>query len=248
MNTERSSKSDCVTTIDAGRVQVETSLVNVVKNKDCGNGNCNKNNVLSFADATYTRIGLTTNSDLQIVNSFYNYKKTSFANNNLKAESFGDTVLRFKYSFSGNKNEKFGIAITPFVKFPTNQNHFSNNSIEGGINAPFAFNLNSSWSVGGMLQVNFLKDLVSAKSSGGSYYLGYANMIYLSKSFTNKLYAFAEYYTYKADVSNSWWQNTADFGLHYFLTNNFKIDAGVNFGLTNAADDLNYYTGFAYRF
>lgn len=249
LNTERSSKSDYVTTVDAGHIQLETSLISITKNKDCNNGSCTKTLLSTFGDTNNIRIGLTENSDLQIMSNLYMNKRTyDYKNEPQKQDGYGDTNIRFKYSFSGNKGEKFGIAVTPFIKLPTNQNHFGNNDVEGGIAVPFAFSLDDGWGIGGMTQINLLKEQNVSGNYFGKYYGAYLNAIYLSKSFTDKLSAFAEYATFKANVSNSWWQNTADFGVHYLINNNFKVDFGANFALTNAADDLNYYSGITYRF
>ena len=43
-------------------------------------------------------------------------------------------------------------------------------------------------------------------------------------------------------------QNYVDFGVNYLINDNLKIDFGANFGLSKKADDLNYFSGLAYRF
>lgn len=249
MNTERSSKSDYVTTLDAGHFQIETNLFSATKNKECDNNNCAKTSSSSWLNENNIRIGISENSDIQIINYPYTNKKITNSNPAIqrKNNGFGDTYLRYKYSFSGNKSEKFGIAITPFVKLPTNQDNLGNKNFEGGASMPWSVALDDGYAIGGMSQIFILKktNLLAGKNS---LYPAFVNAFYITKNFTNKFYGFAEYYTYKANGSNNWWQNTADFGLHYFISNDFKIDSGVNIGVTNKADDLNYYSGVAYRF
>lgn len=248
LNTERSSRSDYVTTVDAGRIQLESSLISVTKNKDCDNGNCTKTNTTTFGDTNNIRIGLTENSDLQIMSNLYMRRRTDdYVNQTQRQEGYGDTNIRFKYSFSGNNGEKFGIAVTPFIKIPTNQNNLGNNDVEGGVSIPFAFSLDDGWTIGGMSQVNFLRG-TNSDDFLGKYYDAYLNAIYVAKNINSNIFVFAEYATFKSNTSNSWWQNTADFGIHYLITDNFKIDFGTNIGLTNTADDLNYYSGITYRF
>jgi hypothetical protein len=41
---------------------------------------------------------------------------------------------------------------------------------------------------------------------------------------------------------------TFDTGFRYLVTPDFSLDAGLNIGLTKAADDLNPFVGFAVRF
>lgn len=248
LTTERSSRSDSVNTINPGHVQVEASLFSVGQNKDCNNTSCQKTHNLILGDTTMIRIGSTENSEIQVVFNTYTKRKTFNSGGVEKNTGFGDTSLRFKYSFSGNQDEKFGVAITPFVKLPTGQNGLSSNTIEGGVALPLAFNLIDGWSVGGMSQLNFLNNAYTSENNQRSLYQSYTNAIYLTKNFNQKLYGFVEYSTQKASTSSSKWQNTANLGLHYFLNNNLKIDAGINLGLNQAAENLNYYSGFAYRF
>ena len=250
MSTERPSKSDSVNTVDAGHFQIETSFISYTKNKDCDQDNCSKTTSSSAFDTTNIRLGLTQNSDLQIIVNPYFNKRIETTGTLDELDGFGDTLMRFKYSFSGNEGEKFGLALIPFVKIPTNQNHLGNNDVEGGIGLPFVVNFNDGWSLGGMAQLQLFKDQNTTDSYRTSYYSAYANAIYLSKSFNDKFSGYAEYYTFKADVpaAQDWWQNTADFGLIYSVNNNWKIDVGANVGLTNAADDLNAFIGTAYRF
>jgi len=249
MNTERSSKSDFVTTVDAGHIQLETNLFSGINNKDCDSNNCRKTKSTSWLNENNIRIGITENSDLQIVNYLYTRKEISNSNPSSSRinNGFGDTYLRYKYSFSGNRSQKFGIALTPFIKLPTNQDNLGNKNFEGGMSAPWSLAINSSYAIGGMSQIFILKRN-SNFTSANNLYPAFANAFYITKNFTNKLYGFAEYYTYKANGTNNWWQNTADFGIHYFINGDLKIDGGFNLGLTNQADDLNYYGGIAYRF
>lgn len=240
LNSERSTKTDSVVTIDAGRVQIETSLVSGVRDKNCTSGSCTKTTQTNFGDTTNIRLGLTQNSDIQFISNLYSNKRVVSGGNLNEKDGFGDSTLRFKYSFAGNKNEKFGLAIIPFIKFPTNQNNLADDDIESGIGAPFAINFEDGWSLGGMTQFNFLKNQNSS-------YIGYANAVYISKNFTEKFAGIAEIYTYKEDLSGSKWQNTADFIAQYLISKDFKIDGGVNIGLTEAADDLNWFMGFTYR-
>ncbi len=240
LNSERPTKTDSVATVDAGRVQIETSLISATKDKDCSSGACVKTTKTTLGDTTNIRLGLTENSDIQFISNLYTNKRVVGNGSVNEKDGFGDSTIRLKYSFSGNKDEKFGLAIIPFVKFPTNQNNLANDHIESGIGAPFLVNFDAGWSLGGMTQFNFLKNQNSS-------YIGYANAVYLAKNFTEKFAGIAEIYTYKEDLSGSKWQNSADFVLQYLLTKNFKIDSGVNVGITEAADDLNWFMGFAYR-
>lgn len=247
LNSERASYADYVTTIDPGHIQLEMSLFNKADDKNCSNNVCSKSSSLTLGDTTNLRIGITENTDIQIISSLYTNTKNTTANSSEQNDGFGDTTIRFKYSFSGNNGEKFGIAVIPAVKIPTNHNDLGNNDVEGNFGVPFAVNFDG-WSFGGITQLKLLKDSNSTKSYRSSYYKGYANTIYVSKNFTPKFFGVAEYYTYKADISGSHWQNTANFILHYLVRRDFKLDVGSNFGLNKASTDLQYYAGITKLF
>lgn len=249
METERPTSSDGTATVNAGRVQIETGFINHTKDKNCDNGVCTKTSKSSFGNSATIRLGLTENTEIQLISSgIYAKEKTTTNNSDLNKKSgFGSTTLRFKYSVGGNDIKRFGFAIIPFIKFPTSQNNLENNDVEGGVGLPFAFNFSNSWSLGGMSKLHFKKDQNSRQNYQSSYYTAYANAIYVIKSITDKFYVYTEYYAYKADISNSDWENTANFGMEYFVTNNLKIDGGVNVGATKAAADYVWFSGFAYR-
>ena len=80
------------------------------------------------------------NSDIQFIGNLYTNKRVVSNGNLNEKDGFGNTTIRLKYSFAGNKNEKYGLAIIPFVKLPTNQNNLANDNIESGIGVPFLVN------------------------------------------------------------------------------------------------------------
>ena len=62
------------------------------------------------------------------------------------------------------------------------------------------------------------------------------------------LAGYVEFFSLVSTESGSEWAGSVDFGLTYTLTENLQLDAGVNLGITRAADDLNVFTGISYRF
>lgn len=247
MNTERPSRADTVFTVDPGHFQVETSLLARGQNNDCYSSGCNKSKKTFIGNETTLRLGLTQNSDFQMQFAPYVSSNVKSPGRTEKNRGFGDLVLRYKYSFAGNY-EPYGLAVIPYIKLPTSKKNGGNNDVEGGLGIPFLLMDDGIWSLGGMTQINFLKNQDSQKPYRRAYYASYANAIFLFTNWNTKLTSFIEYYTYKADRSNSWWQNTFDFGVIYTVNKNFKIDTGMNIGTTNAADDFYWFAGGAYRF
>jgi hypothetical protein len=250
LNTERPTKAEYVTTVDPGHFQVESSVINVVKDKNCSADGCDKSNKNSFGSNTLLRFGVTQNSEISVLSSDL-YARTKFKSSDgdiEKGDGFGNNLLRFKYSFKGNNNGKYGLAITPFVKISNGQNGVGNRNLRGGVMVPFSMNLNSKWAIGGMTQLEFLRSDNGLNIAKRHDYCAYTNSFYLLRNQSEKLQMFVEYYTYKVDFANSKRVDTIGAGTSYLLTKKLKIDLGVNFGATSAASDLEYYTGFGYKF
>ena len=246
MTTERPSKTDSPFSLDAGHVQIETNLFAYTRNDDCIGGVCTDTLQRYFGGATNLRIGLLDNTDLQIISDLYReiHVDDETAGVSSERQGFGDTQLRLKVNLLGNDPmSKFSLGVIPYVKLPTNQDDLGNDEYEGGFGIPFNINFAGGWSFGGMTQFNAI-----SQADGSGYDPAYANSVIVGKSLTDKLGVYAEFYTYKADQDGAKWLNTADFGTVYSVNDNFKIDANLHLGVTDAADDTSFFVGTAYRF
>jgi len=57
-----------------------------------------------------------------------------------------------------------------------------------------------------------------------------------------------EFWSLVIDERDSEWMGTVDFGFTYALTENIRLDGGVNIGVTDSADDVNPFLGASFRF
>jgi hypothetical protein len=57
-----------------------------------------------------------------------------------------------------------------------------------------------------------------------------------------------EFATLVSTDADSDWLGIIDVGLTYAVTENIQLDAGVNLGVTRAADDVNPFVGLSIRF
>ncbi len=245
MSAERPSKADSPYSVDAGHFQIETNLYSYVQNDDCNNGTCSKNRQHFIGGSTNLRIGLTDRTDIQFIGDLYRDQRIDdrTAGTRIMRQGYGDTQVRLKVNVFGNHPaDQYSLGILPYIKLPTNQEDLGNDEVEGGIGLPFNINFDDGWSLGGMTQFNLVTDGTSG------YDPAYVNALVVGKALTDKLSAYTEFYTFKADQAGAEWLNTLDFGTVYALTDNFRIDANVHFGVTDAADDVNFFVGTAYRF
>jgi hypothetical protein len=62
------------------------------------------------------------------------------------------------------------------------------------------------------------------------------------------LSGYLEFFSAISTEDEASWVGTVDVGVTYMLTDNIQLDAGCNFGITRAADDINPFVGFSIRF
>lgn len=240
LSTDRPDKTESPYTVDAGHFQIETDLINYGRDRESGT----RVESWSFFNANL-KAGLCRNSDLQLVLPTYNSEriKDRAAGTTERNSGFGDLVTRLKINLWGNDGGQTAFAAMPFVKFPTAQDDLGNDSFEGGIIFPLAVELPRDWGMGLMTEFDFNKD-----NSGGGHHLEFVNSITFAHQIVGDLDGYAEFFSSVSAESGSAWVGTVDVGLVYALAENVQLDAGINFGITRAADDYNPFAGITVRF
>jgi hypothetical protein len=241
LTTERPSKSDSIYTLNRGKFLFETSLLS----KTFIDNSSQKIKAKSLFDFSTFRYGINNQNEIQIIQNPLIYKKISQQNSSQKIEGRGETFLRFKHNFLGNDDGKFGLALTPFIKIIKSSSNQLGSDLRGGLIMPFQIKILDDLTLGGMHQLNYYKTQNNFKNSR---YFAIINAYYLSKDLTTKTSSYLEFYSLKTFVNKNMVQNYIDFGVNYLLTDNLKLDVGANFGVSKKADDLNYFSGLAYRF
>jgi hypothetical protein len=241
LTTERPSKSDSIYTLNRGKFLFETSLLS----KTFIDNSSQKIKAKSLFDFSTFRYGINDENEIQFITNPLIYKKYSSSNSSQKFDGNGESFLRFKHNFLGNDSGTFGFALTPFVKIIKSSRNQLGSDLRGGLIMPFQVKIHDDLTLGGMYQLNYYKTQNIDKNSR---YFAIINAYYLSKDLTTKTSSYLEFYSLKTFVNKNFVQNYLDFGVNYLLTDNLKIDVGANFGVSKKADDLNYFSGLAYRF
>lgn len=240
-STDRPDKTETPFTVDAGRYTMEADLF--IYTSDTNSPDDNDTETFNFFVPNF-KIGLTNSVDLQIIPEVYNIVRTKPNGGRREERSgFGDLTARIKVNFWGNDGGKTAFGMMPFIKFPTNQNDLGNNSIEGGIIFPLAIGLSEQWDVGMQTEFDFNKN-----DSDAGYNVGFVNTVSFGYEIDSKWSSYFELFTEKTTESGSQFVATFDTGLKYLLTENIQLDAGINIGLTEAADDLQPFVGLSTRF
>ncbi|MBM3590697.1 MAG: transporter [Alphaproteobacteria bacterium] len=245
LSSERPSKTDSALTINRFHSQIETSFYS--KTFDTNSKNNTKSNIESYSEYLTIRFGISDSSEIQyIFDGVSFYKKTQ--NQNIyynQTGSSGEKFIRLKHNILGNDEGKIGLAVTPFFKIDNAQDRLLRNDLRGGIVAPFHYKLSDEITIGGMYQINYYKTSNSLKKNQ---YVGFVNSYYISKSFNERLSSYIEFYSLKTFSHNKFLRNYLDFGTNYLVSKNIKLDFGINFGLSESANDLNYLSGITWRF
>lgn len=242
MSTDRPDKTESPYTVDAGHFQFEMDALSYVSDKEKIGGVHHRVDALSVA-AINLKLGLCNRSDLQLVVEPYQRVYERAGGVRTPRQGFGDLTLRYKYNLWGNDSGRTALAAMPYVKFPTAQDDLGNDHVEGGLIVPLAVALPGEFGLGLMTQFDAVRD-----SDDGGYHAEFVNTITLSRDLVGKLAGYVEFFSAVSTERGSDWVGTFDCGLTYGLTDDIQLDAGVNIGVTDAADDWNPFVGLSWRF
>jgi hypothetical protein len=239
MSTDRPDKTESPYTVDAGRVQVETDLIAFTRDEADGVAT-DRFDVLPFN----LKIGLNSVSDIQFVyGSFSQVRREGRGLVDDRERGGGDLLVRYKHNLWGNDGGRTAFAIMPFVKLPTGTVRDAVDDVEAGLILPLAIDLGHGVGLGLMSEIGVVR-----RETGEGYAPAFIHSATLSFELTKRLGAYSEVYTERSSEAGSETIVTLDAGLTYAVTDHLQLDAGVNVGVTDAADDLNAFAGLSRRF
>lgn len=252
MATDRPDKTESPYSVDAGHYQLEMSFVDT--SADLFNVEQSGRDVEAFSYAPMNlKAGLLNNVDLQVVVIPHvaerAREKTDDDGNGVQEEvvhkqsGFGDMQTRVKINLWGNDGGATAFAAMPFVKIPTAEGEIGNGFVEGGLILPLAVELPAGWGMGIMAQYDFIRD-----GDGAGHHAECVHTITFSHAIVGDLSGYAEFFSNVSTEEGSELAATVDFGLTYALTEDIQFDAGVNVGITRAADELNPFCGVSMRY
>jgi hypothetical protein len=244
MATDRPDKTENAYSVDAGHYQIEMDLLTYTYDRSDAGGE--HLTVKAWAVAPINlKVGILNNVDLQIIAESYNIERTKdrAANSSTRVSGLGDLLLRCKTNLWGNDGGPSALAVMPFVKIPTNQRELGNGALEGGVIFPFAMDLPAGWGFGGQAEMDHLQD-----SNGSEYHQEFINTVTVSHDIVGRLGGYVELFSNVSTERGAKWIATFDFGFTYAVTRDIQLDAGMNIGLTSAADDLNPFIGLSMRY
>jgi hypothetical protein len=241
MSTDRPDKTESAYTVDAGHFQLEADAVTYTRDWRTADDGEPDTEAWSFA-TTNLKLGLLNNVDVQLVVSPYAHEHFSAPGDSVTLDGFGDTTVRLKLNLWGNDGGPTALALMPFVTFPTAQDDLGAGAVEGGLIVPLAVELPAGWGMGLMTQLDRLRD-----DDGDGYHFQWTNTATVGRDIAGDLGGYVEFFSSVNTEDSSDWEGTVDFGLTYAVTDDLQLDAGINVGVTDSADDLMFFMGVSWR-
>lgn len=238
MATDRPDKTESPITVDAGRAQVELDFLTYTRDRSSGL-TARTWDVLPFN----LKVGLTAATELQIGYGVFSHERVKDAGSGTRESGTGDIVVRMKHNLWGNDGGRTALAVMPFVKLPAGTHADLNDHVEGGFIVPYSVDLGSGWELGMMGEIDILR-----RERGGGYAANFVASAALGVDVTERIGLFAELYAERSAEDGAETAVTVGGGVTYALTRDVQLDAAVNIGATDAADDLNLLAGLTQRF
>jgi Putative MetA-pathway of phenol degradation len=240
LTTDRPDVTESPITVDAGRFQVEMDIVNYTRDDEGG-----VRSESFVAGSLNLKAGLLHNVDLQvIVDSYVRERTRASPGPAMTTDGFGDITTRLKINLWGNDgDEQTALGVMPFLKVPTASGGLGNDSVEGGLIVPFAFELPAGWSVGVMAEFDFLRN-----TNNDGYHTEFVNTVSFGHDIVGDLAGYVELVSVATTETGADWRGFLSMGLTYGLCPDSQLDLGVIVGMNRAAEDMNPFLGFSFRY
>lgn len=230
LSADRPDVTESPYTVDAGAVQIELSFFDYAKSGGTDTWTLAPSNI---------KVGLLDDVDIHFVLDPY----VSSRGDGEDADGFGDTQVRLKINLWGNHGGPTALAIMPFIQIPTASDGLGHNHVEGGVILPFATDLAEGVGLGLMLEADFVYD--DAKDNYETQLVATAA---LGFDLTDSIGAYTEIIGSTGADGDSPDIAILGLGATYLVTANLQLDAGINIGLSDDADDIGVFSGMTVRF
>ncbi len=236
LTTDRPDFTEGPFTVDAGHVQWEMDFASYARDR------------LDGVRATELGVG-TSNFRFGVLN---NFEAGFFIAPHVRAteqerggptearSGFGDFVLRGKWNFWGNDGGESAFGLIADVKLPTAARGLGNGKVEGAVTLPFAAALPGGWGLGAMTGLAY-----ALRQSEQGYHGVWTNTVTVGHLLTDRTAGYVELVSTAGDGPH---QLTFDCGVAWQLDRNTQLDAGVNFGASRTAPDVQVFAGLTQRF
>lgn len=242
-STDRPDVTESPYTINPGHIQVETTLIGYSRSRRDAAGVVTDS--FEFG-TTNVRIGTTDNLELNLVWQPYGIVDPRRGGGPTE-RGIGSVTLRAKYNLWGNDGldtpGDTALALLPYVTIPTDDtNGISDSEVGFGLIIPLAVELGGGFGLGLNAAADFTRP--DRTTSYDAAFLTSASLAY---AISDKLGTYGEV-VWQFSRAGDGDIVTLNSGLTYVIGDNWQVDAGINVGVTQAADPIAPFIGISARF
>ena len=243
LTTDRPDVTESPFTVDAGHIQIETTLLGYTRSRRDAAGNV----VDTFEIATSNlRIGLTDRLEVDLV--WQPYGIADSRDGAAVSRGIGSVDLRAKFNLWGNDGPSRSgdtvLAVLPYVTLPTDgDNGIGESEVAFGLIVPLAIELGGGFGLGLNAAANFTR-----APDDPTYDAALLTSASLAYEWTDRLGTYAEAVWEFSRGGPGGDVVTLDTGFTYAIGTDWQFDAGINIGVTRAADPIAPFFGFSARF
>lgn len=243
LTTDRPDVTESPFTVDAGHIQIETTLLGYTRSRRDPAGRVTDS--YEFATSNL-RIGLTDRLEVDVV--WQPYGIADLRAGGSTARGIGSVDLRAKFNLWGNdgiaKPGDTALALLPYVTLPTDgANGIGDSEVAFGLIVPLAIELGDGFGLGLNAAANFTR-----AADDPTYDAAVLTSASLAYEWTPRLGTYAEVVWEFSRAGAEGDVVTLDTGFTYGLGKDWQIDAGINIGVTRAADPIAPFIGITARF
>jgi hypothetical protein len=226
---DRPDKTESPYSVDAGYFQIEADFVSFTTDRIAS-----VRRTETLVANILAKAGISRTMDVQV--GFSPLVTQSIAG--LSSTGVSDLTFRLKWNLLGNEGGPFAVGVLPFVTLPTAE---GSTDLSGGVSVPMGYDLPFGFEGGAMATLSFESDALSSSQN-------LSLMTTVGRDLVGDLGGYVEFFNTLPNWSTTGWVATVDVGLTYGIGPNLQLDAGANIGVSEAADDLNLFTGVTVRF
>ena len=243
LTTDRPDVTESPYTVDAGHIQIETTLLGYTRSRRDAAGHVTDS--YEFATSNL-RVGLTDRLEFDVVWQPYGIADQRAGGST--ARGIGSVDLRAKFNLWGNdglaKPGDTALALLPYVTLPTDgDNGIGESEVAFGLIVPLAIELGDGFGLGLNAAVGFTR-----AADDPTYDAAVLTSASLAYEWTARLGTYAEAVWEFSRAGAEGDVVTLDTGFTYGLGKDLQLDAGINIGVTRAADPIAPFIGITARF
>ncbi len=241
--TDRPTKSTAPCTVDGGRVQIESDIVNYAFDRS---GDVETTTWLVTNPTIKLGLTHTIDAEVSVSPDEIITARDRATGATSRIEGAGDVYMRLKWALAGDDGGAVAVALVPYVKAPTARLGIGDGAVEGGLILPVNFTLPSGCSLIVDAEADDLKNsLDDGRHLNTSLLASFSKGVSKSVTVSAELWGDAEF-----DPAGHRTQVSADLGLAWIPPKaaNLQLDGGVNLGLNSQTPGVQAYVGLSRRF